>query len=276
MNPHWKLEDIAWLCFDPTKVDPETVKAVKAASMVEFNATDYVAYLLKVFPGDAEMKTSIERWGEEEVQHGAALAAWAKLADPSFDFESAFTRFRAGYRPAHFQSGLAARGGRAVEMIARCVVESGTSSYYSAIRDATEEPVLKQIAANIAADEYSHYRLFYEGFLKYKPIEQPNLIERLRVALTRVLEAEDDELAFAYYCANVPALPGATPTYDRARFSREYNRRILRFYRPHHIHKAVSMIAKAAGLHPQGTVARCAGSLLWWAIQARGRLHATA
>jgi rubrerythrin len=276
MKPHWTLKDIAWSRFDATKVDPGTVKAVKAASMVEFNATDYVAYLLKVFPGDPEMMASIERWGREEVQHGEALAAWAKLADPSFDFESSFARFREGYRPPHFQSGLAARGGRAGEMIARCVVESGTSSYYSAIRDATEEPVLKQIAANIAADEYSHYRLFYEGFLKYKPIEQPNLLERLRVALTRVLEAEDDELAFAYYCANVPAIPGATPAYDRARFSREYNRRILRFYRPHHIHKAVAMIAKAAGLNPQGTVVRCAGSLFWWAIQARGRLSAAA
>ena len=161
-------------------------------------------------------------------------------------------------------------------MIARCVVESGTSSYYSAIRDATDEPVLKEIAANIAADEYRHYRLFYEGFLKYQAVEHPNLLERLRVALGRVVEAEDDELAFAYYCANIPARPGDTPAYDRARFSREYNRRILRFYRPHHIHKAASMIAKAVGLHPQGTAARCAGSLLWWTMQARGRFNAAA
>ena len=47
-------------------------------------------------------------------------------------------------------------------MIARCVVESGTSSYYSAIRDATEEPVLQEIAGRIAADEYRHYKLFYD------------------------------------------------------------------------------------------------------------------
>ena len=49
-------------------------------------------------------------------------------------------------------------------MIARCVVESGTSSYYTAIRDATDEPVLKEIAGRIAADEYRHYKLFYELF----------------------------------------------------------------------------------------------------------------
>ena len=54
------------------------------------------------------------------------------------------------------------RGSKRGEMIARCVVESGTSSYYSAIRDATDEPVLKEIAGRIAADEYRHYKLFYE------------------------------------------------------------------------------------------------------------------
>ena len=54
------------------------------------------------------------------------------------------------------------RGSRRGEMISRCVVESGTSSYYTAIRDATDEPVLKEIAGRIAADEYRHYKLFYE------------------------------------------------------------------------------------------------------------------
>ncbi len=47
-------------------------------------------------------------------------------------------------------------------MISRCVVESGTSSYYSAMRDATEEPLLREIAGRIAADEYRHYKLFYD------------------------------------------------------------------------------------------------------------------
>ncbi len=274
LKAHWTLADIDWARFDPSKVNCETVKAVKAAALVEFNAADYVAYLRQIFSDDPTMVAAIERWGTEETQHGAALAAWAKLADPQFDFDNAFERFRRGYKPAHFTSGFAARGGRAGEMIARCVVESGTSSYYSAIRDAAEEPVLKQIAANIAADEFRHYRLFYEGFLKYQPLEHSNMFERIKVALTRVVETEDDELAFAYYCANVPALSGASAAYDRARFSREYNKRILGFYRPHHIHKAVAMIAKAVGLDPQMPAVRYAGKVFWWTIQARGKLAA--
>jgi hypothetical protein len=264
---HWSLQDLDFSRFDSTRVDIETVQAVKAAALVEYNASDYVAYLRKVFGEDGEIMAELERWGEEEIQHGAALAAWAKCADPTFDFDHAFRRFRAGYHLPFDVEG-SVRGSKVGEMIARCVVESGTSSYYSAIRDATDEPLLKQIAAFIAADEYRHYRLFYECLRKCETRTQRHLINRLRVALGRVQESEDDELAYAYYCANVTE--GAEP-YERARYSREYNRRILRFYQPHHIHKAAGMVAKAVGLHPQGATAKVAGSLLWWIIQARGR-----
>src|SRR5258708_8674981 len=47
-------------------------------------------------------------------------------------------------------------------MIARCIVEIGTSSYYSALREAAAEPVLQEICRHIAADELRHFRLFYK------------------------------------------------------------------------------------------------------------------
>ena len=45
------------------------------------------------------------------------------------------------------------RGSRAGEMVARCIVETGTSSYYTALREAAAEPVLQEICRRIAADE---------------------------------------------------------------------------------------------------------------------------
>ena len=93
---HWSLDDIPWDRFDPSKVDPELVKIVKAASMVEYNGADYATYLCNVFPDDAEFKAAAKDWAKEEIQHGEALARWAKLADDSFDFERSFKRFREG------------------------------------------------------------------------------------------------------------------------------------------------------------------------------------
>jgi len=161
----WTLEDIQWSRFDPAKVTPAMLAAVKAAALVEFNAPDYVSYLKRIFTdGCPETLAAIEQWGCEESQHGRALGRWAEMADPDFRLDEAFARFRKGYRPAHFESleANSVRGSRRGEMIARCVVESGTSSYYSAVRDATDEPVLKEIASRIASDEYRHYKLFFD------------------------------------------------------------------------------------------------------------------
>lgn len=270
MAGYWTLDDIAWDRFDPKLVDPETLKAVKAAAMVEANAGDYVHYLNKVFRDDPQMLEAIRQWGIEEVQHGKALGRWAELADPEFSFERAFARFRQGYK-INQGAENSIRGARSLELIARCVVESGTSSYYSGMRDDTAEPVLKEIAGNIAADEFRHYKLFYEGFLKYQPGERPNFFKRLWVAMTRVQEAEDDELAYAYYAANVKPEEEAAHPYDRDVYSRLYNRQLLRFYHYPHLRKAVAMIVKPVGLKPNGLISRGLARLVWWGMRARAR-----
>ena len=107
----WTLDDVDWSRFDPSRVTPELLASVKAASLVEYNAPDYVCYLKRVFKDAPETTIrTIEHWGEEEVQHGRALARWAELADPNFNFKAAFGRFRALYRPPHFAGTVAREG----------------------------------------------------------------------------------------------------------------------------------------------------------------------
>jgi hypothetical protein len=269
MRNHWTLDTIDWGKFDPAKVDPAMMRAVKAASLVEHNARDYVEYLRQVFKGDAETIAAIEQWGVEEVQHGQALGRWAEIADPSFKFADAFARFREGYRPAHFVNADGSiRGSRIGELIARCVVECGTSSGYTALRDATDEPVLKQIAGLIAADEFRHYRLFYD--LMHRQKEQlPAFWERLRIAATRVSEAEDDELAYAFYCANVPAERADEVKYERKVYFNGYQACAMRMYRRPHIERATAMIGRAIGLHPESRVVKWSGRAFWEVIRWR-------
>ncbi|HEY4124605.1 MAG TPA: ferritin-like domain-containing protein [Rhizomicrobium sp.] len=269
-KPGWTLDDIPWGCFDSKAVVPDLLAAVKAASLVEYNALDYVAYLVRVFKGaDAQTLSDLHQWGREEVQHGRALGRWCELADPSFDFEAAVARFRAGYKPPHFVSegDGSVRGSRRGEMVARCVVESGTSSYYSAMKDAAAEPVLKEIAAYIAADEYRHYKLFYEILHKQDEPDLP-FWRKLMVAITRVNESDDDELAYAYYAANIPP---NTP-YDRAACAKLSASKALVIYKSNHIKKLVQMIAKAVGADPQGRMAKIAGALLWRMLRMKAGL----
>ncbi|HXM00302.1 MAG TPA: ferritin-like domain-containing protein [Rhizomicrobium sp.] len=280
-NEGWTLDDVQWSRFDASKVEPSLLAAVKAASLVEYAAPDYVSYLKRVFAGaDAKTMDSLEKWGREELQHGQALSRWAMLADPAFDFASAFARFKAGYKPPHFDSDdeVSVRGSRRGEMIARCVVESGTSSYYSAIRDATDEPVLKEITGRIAADEFRHYRLFYETLIAQDEPDLP-FWKKIAVAIGRANESDDDELAYAYYAANVPAAREAEIPYDRKKFASAYNGAAMILYQPHHVRKLVQMVARACGANPQGRLTGAVGAVAWRVLHrraARATLRAAA
>ena len=273
----WNLDDIPWGRFDRSKTDPGMIAAVKAAAMVEYNAPAYVSYLSRVFGGAESSIADFQRWGEEEAQHGLALGRWAEMADPTWNFEQAFARFHAGYRPPHFAGDDAhsVRGSRRGEMIARCVVESGTSSYYSAIRDATDEPVLKEIAGRIAADEFRHYKLFFDTLHAQDEPELP-FWRRLQVAVGRINESGDDELAYAYYCANVAPEEEAARPYIRTLYARHSLARSAQIYRRHHIRKLVQMVAKAIGAKPQSRTTEAAAALMWRLLRLRAGLTRSA
>ena len=49
----WTLDDIPWDRFDRSQVDPEIVRIVKAASLVEHNGGAYAKHLCRIFADDA-------------------------------------------------------------------------------------------------------------------------------------------------------------------------------------------------------------------------------
>ena len=244
---HWTLDDIDWSAFDASTVDPGLLQVAKAAALVERNGLDYAAYLRNVFAGDPEFCAAAEEWAREEVLHGEALARWARLADPAWDFDAAASRFCAAYA-IPLDASASVRGSRTGELIARCIVETGTSSYYSAIADAAREPVLAQVSRRNDADEFRHYKLYLGHMRRYLEAERIGRIGRLRAGLGRVLEAGDDELACAFHAANAP--PGEP--YDRRRWSRAYARRAYALYGARHVERGLAMALKAIGLAPTG------------------------
>lgn len=263
---HWSLDDVPWNTFQPGTVDPDIVPLVKAAAMVERNGVDYAVYLNRVFADDPDFRMAADNWAVEEVQHGDALGRWAMLADPGWDFEAAFARYRAGYK-LPLDADASIRGSRTGELIARCMVETGTSSYYTALAEATDEPVLQQVCRLIAADEYRHFKLFYDHMKRYLSREKLGILSRLRIAAGRITESEDDELAYAFHCGNEPA----TMEYRHQRCIAAYMGRAIGFYRRRHIERAVGMILKSVGLPPRGRLSNGAAKLFWTLLQRRQR-----
>lgn len=265
-SKHWTLDDITWDRFDGGKVDPDLVRIIKSAAMVEFNAADYVAYLEHVFPDDPAFIQAARIWGEEERQHGRALSAWVKLVEPDYDFDARFEDFRTGFR---LDIGVdeSIRGSRSGELVARCMVEVGTSSYYSALADSTEEPVIEALCRRIAADELRHYKLFYDHLKRYLDLEGMNKLRRLRVAMGRILEISNDELSYAYYAAN-----NNGESYDRKASNDAYMVRAYRHYRQPHIDRGMAMIFKAIGLRPNTTFCAAVSQAALWYMHKRQRL----
>jgi hypothetical protein len=261
---HWHIEQVAWDRFDPGRVPPEVVPLVKAAAMVERNGDDYAIYLKSVFHDDPDFRQAADNWAVEEVQHGEALGRWAMLADPSWDFRAAFAKYREGYR-LPLDADASVRGSRSGELIARCMVETGTSSYYTALGEGTEEPVLREICRLIAADEYRHFKLFYDHLRRYLARENLSFVQRLKVAAGRIGESEDDELAFAFHCGN--DAPGTAYVHDRCIAG--YMAGAMRFYRFRHIERGMGMVFKAIGLEPRGRLSDLAAKGAWRLIQWR-------
>ena len=267
MRRHWSLDDIPWGEIDFTAVDDDVLKLIRAASLVEYNAPDYTEYLCNVFHDDPPIQEAFRQWCAEEVQHGEVLGEYARHHDPGFNYKERLAQFRQMV-PIPTEANTSVRGSRAGELVARCMVEVGTSSFYTALGDSTRDPALKAICRHIATDEWQHYGLFYRHLKRYLDIENMPRYRRLMVALERIAETEDDELASAFYVANLRGEP-----YDRKKAIKEYSRRAYSYYRPGHAEAAVGMILKASGYQPRGifgrTVRSAVSNIVEWRNHSR-------
>ncbi|NHN88631.1 ferritin-like domain-containing protein [Acetobacter conturbans] len=268
---HWHIDQLDWGSFDPSRVDPDLVAVVKAASVVERNGVDYAVYLNHVFSDDKDFQEAADNWALEEVQHGDALGRWAMLAEPGWDYPAAFDRYRSTFH-IDLDTTSSVRGSRTGELIARCMVETGTSSFYSSLADATDEPLLKNICKLIAADEYRHFKLFYDHLNRYLRREKLGPWKRTRIALGRITESEDDELASAYYTTNEPP----SVPYDRKRCIAGYMSRALKSYRQKHIDRVTGMVFKTIGFKPHSRLHMLASRAVYALIRQRQRSFAKA
>jgi len=246
MSQYWKFEDINWSLFDPKKVNPQILALIKAGSVIEHNGSDYGRYLKNVFKGDTALEKEIDKWVVDEVKHGKVLAQWVKLADPTFDFEERFKAYITGF-PIDVEVEESIRGSRGAELLTRCMVEIGTSTFYTVIKEGTEEPLLKQICSKVAADELRHYKLFYTHLQRYQVQEKLNFFKRFWVTFNRLNENQDDELPFAYYIANKGIAP-----YTRQHYTKIYSQAVYSLYGKNHIDQGMALFCKAIGVSPRG------------------------
>lgn len=197
-RPLWSLADIPYGAIDLQKIAAETdwFYLLAGASFVEILSDLYTRNLVSYYAGDEEAITWLEtEWEMEEMQHGRALRQYVATVWPDFDWERAFAGFRQDYSPYCRPELLGPS--RALEMAARCVVETGTSSFYAMIQAASPEPVLAQLANRIRNDEVHHYKYFYRFFRHYQEQENNSRWRIGRELWRRVAEVDQEDAYLA-------------------------------------------------------------------------------
>jgi hypothetical protein len=170
---HWSLDDVPWHAVSREAVaQNETLFYLVASASLMESATDlYTGNLIEFFVDDKDVTSWLaHHWLPEELQHGRALRRYVEAAWPDFDWESTYIRFIDEFRPF---CDTALESARSLEMASRCVVETGTASYYTTLSRASPEPILASLTRRIVEDEIRHYKYFYRFFRKYRTAENP-------------------------------------------------------------------------------------------------------
>ena len=196
--PRWSLDHIDWsgIARARARDDPLLFFLVTAASFVETGADLYAANLASHVDDPVAKRWLEHRWQFEELRHGRALRKYVETVWPELDWARGYADFMAEYS-AHCTLD-ALDGSRALEMVARCVVEVGTSTYYTALLRYAPEPVLGSLVRRIRQDEVRHYKRFRGFFESYRRKERIGRLAVLRKLLARLAEAQDLDAYVAF------------------------------------------------------------------------------
>lgn len=245
----WSVDDIPYqaLAYDRVRDDQRLFHIVASASFIEITSDLYTKNLVEFFHDDSEVVDWLSsNWEPEELQHGAALKRYVQTAWPDFDWETAYRGFLAEYSLCCTVDQLAST--RALEMAARCVVETGTATFYRMLSEVSHEPVLKRLATEISADEVRHYKHFYRYFQRYRALEQPGRAAIFRTLLNRAADVDAEDAYFAFKAVFAACNPGTEFQGSDYAAYREGAMQLARRYFPHSM--AVKMLLKPLDLSP--------------------------
>lgn len=228
----WRIEDLPLDRIDFARIrDREDMLfLLAAASFVEYASDTYAGNLAEFVADQPDIAEWLSRhWEPEELQHGRALRAYVEAVWPEFPWEAAYARFFDEYRALCGVEGYAST--RGLEMAARCIVETGTSTLYRAIRDLADEPVLVELTERIRSDEVRHYKHFLQYFDRYAANEKIGRVRLIAELKSRLVEARHSDGEIGMWHAFATVYPDERR--DGRRFSAMQSR-VARMVRAHY------------------------------------------
>ncbi|CAG2127295.1 hypothetical protein LMG31506_00426 [Cupriavidus yeoncheonensis] len=197
-NLPWSVSEIDYRAIQSERVrgDRDLFYLLVSASFIESGSDTYAGNLATYYAAVPEAAGWLsDHWEAEELQHGLALRRYVEHVWPEFDWERGYERFFEEYCQTCSIDQFEPTG--ALEMAARCVVETGTAAYYRALEQASDEPVLRTLTRRIANDEVRHYKHFYRFFNRFAESERLGRTRVLGALTRRLLEIKNEDAAIA-------------------------------------------------------------------------------
>lgn len=267
--PHWGLDQIPFEQIDVSeaRTREDLFYLVTSASFIEIASDLYTSNLIQHFEGDDDVVQWLqEQWQHEEMRHGYSLRDYVRHVWPEFDWQAAYDSFFDEYsKMCTIEEFEPTRG---LEMVARCVVETGTATFYTALSQHATEPVLSGIAARIRAEEVGHYKHFYQYFRHYSERESPSRWRVLGAIRRRVVEARNSDAEVALWHVYAHRHPGADRQADRQAFRTVLSGLGKAVKRHYPVNMAAKMVLRPLSLPPrvnqviEGPLSRAASWLL--------------
>ncbi|WP_354682309.1 ferritin-like domain-containing protein [Cupriavidus necator] len=247
----WSVSDINYQAIEVERVrgDRDLFYLLVSASFIESGSDTYAGNLATYYARVPEAADWLsEHWEAEELQHGLALRRYVEHVWPEFDWDRGYARFFDEYSKTCSIDQFEPT--EALEMAARCVVETGTAAYYRALEQASDEPVLRDLTRRISNDEVRHYKHFYQFFNRFAQSERLGRLRVLGALGRRLLEIKNEDAAIALRNVlrmerGVEAVPEADVRALNARVSGVIRRNIpidmtvKMLLRPLHLHRGI-------------------------------------
>ncbi|HET6976583.1 MAG TPA: ferritin family protein [Pyrinomonadaceae bacterium] len=147
----WKMSDIPFDAIETEKASPALVGVMKELAAAELTTWTATNQFFEAFREDIDFTQWVTVWLYEETKHPQALMRWLKHFGESFD-QKFFSEGRKTYPFMDSKMGT---------LTLNILSEIETATFYLSVSRNAQEPVLKLIAQNLAADEARHASSFY-------------------------------------------------------------------------------------------------------------------
>lgn len=166
----WNFFDIPWQEFDEKEVTNELVESIKSLATVELTTYPGAMNFFREFEDDMDFTQWAGLWLYEETRHPQVLMNWLSLQNIVFSSDK-ISQNRKIYPSGENRIGT---------LCMNIISEMRAAAVYLNIAKSVTEPVIKDIALKLSADESRHAAGFYIYAKKYIKKSEDKIIAKMQ------------------------------------------------------------------------------------------------